>query len=57
VGRTLGELDLKARVGLTPIALRRGKSVIVNPAREERVAEGDELILIGRDDSLDGLRD
>ncbi len=56
VGRTLGELDLKAKVGLTPIALRRGKSVIVNPAREERIAEGDELILIGKDDSLDGLR-
>jgi uncharacterized protein with PhoU and TrkA domain len=28
----------------------------VNPARDERVAEGDELILIGRDDKLDQLR-
>ena len=56
VGKSLGDLDLKARLGLTPIALRRGQQVFVNPAREERVAEGDELILIGRDEKLDQLR-
>lgn len=56
VGRTLGELNLKGRMGLTPIALRRGQQVVVNPAREERVAAGDELIVIGRDDELDQLR-
>jgi trk system potassium uptake protein len=56
VGKSLGELDLKARLGLTPIALRRGNQVFVNPAREEKVGEEDELILIGRDDKLDQLR-
>ncbi len=56
VGKTLGELELKNRMGVTPIALRRGKDVIINPAREERVTEGDELILIGRDDKLEELR-
>jgi len=56
VGRTLGELDLKGRMGLTPIAVRRGQQVVVNPTREERIGEGDELILIGRDDKLDQLR-
>jgi trk system potassium uptake protein TrkA len=56
VGRSLGELDLKTRLGLTPIALRRGQQVFVNPARDERITESDELILIGRDDRLDQLR-
>lgn len=56
VGETLGDLDLKRRLGLTPIVLRRGQQVFVNPAREERVAEGDELILIGRDEKLGQLR-
>jgi trk system potassium uptake protein len=56
IGRSLGELDLKGRLGLTPIALRRGQQVFVNPARDERVAEGDELILIGRDEKLDRIR-
>jgi len=56
VGRTLRELDLKERLGLTPIALRRAQQVFVNPAGNERIADGDELILIGRDDKLDQLR-
>ena len=56
IGKALGDLDLKNRMGVTPIAIRRGQNVIINPAREERVAEGDELILIGRDDKLDELR-
>ncbi|MEO7266982.1 MAG: TrkA family potassium uptake protein, partial [Candidatus Limnocylindria bacterium] len=56
IGKSLGELDLKARMGLTPIALRRGKQVFVNPARDERVDEGDELIIIGQDSNLDQLR-
>ena len=56
IGRTLGELDLKGRLGLTPIVLRRAQQVFVNPAREERVVDGDELILIGRDEKLDQLR-
>jgi trk system potassium uptake protein TrkA len=56
VGKALGDLDLKNRLGVTPIAIRRGQNVIINPAREERVADGDELILIGRDDQLEELR-
>jgi trk system potassium uptake protein TrkA len=56
IGKALGDLDLKNRIGVTPIAIRRGQNVIINPAREERIAEGDELILIGRDDKLDELR-
>ena len=56
IGKTLAELDLKGRLGLTPIVLRRAQQVFVNPAREERVAEGDELILVGRDEKLEQLR-
>jgi trk system potassium uptake protein TrkA len=56
VGKTLGELDLKGRFELTPIALRRGRQVVVNPAREERIAEEDELILIGKDERLGQIR-
>jgi trk system potassium uptake protein TrkA len=56
LGRSLGELDLKGKMGITPVALRRGRQVFVNPARDERLAEGDELIIIGRDDALDQVR-
>ena len=57
IGKSLGELDLKGRLGLTPVALRRGQQVIVNPSRDERLADGDELILIGHDGELEQLRD
>ncbi|HET6380318.1 MAG TPA: TrkA family potassium uptake protein [candidate division Zixibacteria bacterium] len=56
IGKSLRELDLKTRMGVTPIAVRRGKNVIINPAPEERVQQADELILIGRDDQLEELR-
>ena len=52
VGRTLGELELPKQFELTPIALRRGDRVTVNPHRDERVGESDQLILIGRDQGL-----
>ena len=56
VGKTLGEVDLRGRLSLTPVALRRDRRVIVNPTRDERIEPGDELILVGRDDNLDQLR-
>jgi trk system potassium uptake protein TrkA len=55
VGKSLRELDLSTRLLLTPIALRRGPNVIVNPHRDEAVAATDELILIGRDEKLASL--
>lgn len=55
VGRTLSQLDLPGRFGLTPIALRRGNKVTVIPSREETIQATDELILLGRDDRLDEL--
>lgn len=55
IGRSLKDLDLSNRMSLTPIALRRGANVTVNPHRDDRIAEGDELILIGLDERLEEL--
>ena len=55
IGRTLRDLDLPGRLQLTPVALRRGDGVTINPAKDESIKEGDELILIGRDDKLEEL--
>jgi trk system potassium uptake protein TrkA len=55
IGRTIGELDLQRRLGLTPVALRRNTEVTVNPEASTVIREGDELILIGRDDRLELL--
>lgn len=55
VGRPLRDLDLPGRLGLTPIGLRRGDGVTVNPHRDEVIDAHDELILIGRDARLEEL--
>lgn len=55
VGKTLRELDIPAQFSLTPVALRRGSKVTVNPHHDERIDETDELILIGLDEKLELL--
>lgn len=55
VGKTLREIDIPGNLELTPIALRRGNNVTVNPHRDEKIGEGDELILIGLDEKLELL--
>jgi trk system potassium uptake protein TrkA len=52
IGRALRDLDLAVRYQLSAIGLRRGPKVIVNPHRDEKIAAGDELILMGLDDNL-----
>ncbi len=54
-GRSLKDLDLVARLQLTPVALRRGDGVTINPHPTEVIRADDELILIGRDDRLEEL--
>jgi trk system potassium uptake protein TrkA len=56
VGRTLREIDLAGRYRVTPICLRRGEAVTVNPHRESRLEDGDELVLVGPDDQLALIR-
>lgn len=55
IGKTLRELDSAGQLSLTPIALRRGSNVTVNPHRDERITEHDELILMGLDEKLELL--
>ena len=55
VGKSFRELDLANRFKLTPIAVRRGNDVTVNPHRDDKIAATDELILIGLDAKLGEL--
>jgi trk/ktr system potassium uptake protein len=57
VGRSLGDLGFAGRLQLTPVALRRGDDVTVNPPETDVIQAGDELLLIGRDDRLATLAD
>lgn len=52
VGHSLAELDLRNRLDVTVLALRRGDRVRANPRSSEQVESGDVLVLMGSDASV-----
>jgi CPA2 family monovalent cation:H+ antiporter-2 len=51
-GKTLAELELRQRHGLTVVAVRRGRHTLASPAGDFRVEPGDRLVLIGLADEF-----
>lgn len=52
-GKTLKELNLRNRFGVTIMAIKRGNSVIAGPKADDVVMSGDVLVIMG---SQEGLR-
>ncbi len=52
VGRSLAELELRARQGITVLALRREGETVPNPGGEQTIHEGDILVVVGSPDSV-----
>lgn len=46
-GRTLAELDLRAKYGLNVVAVRRNGSTVVSPSADEVIRRADRLIVVG----------
>jgi len=53
VGKTLGELDLRARTGATVLAVFRPSANVVAPSASERIAANDVLAMTGSSDAVD----
>lgn len=51
-GRSLKELNLRARVGASVIGIERGRHTIVNPTADERLLPDDVVLLLGDRDQL-----
>jgi voltage-gated potassium channel len=56
VGRSLRELALRSRIGVSVIALLRGGTLLANPEPDEALAPGDLMIVLGDNDQLEALR-
>jgi len=69
IGRTLREIDVRAKLGLNIIAIKRklpyltdtGESdfkedILITPGADEQVADGDILVVIGPNKRIDNLR-
>ena len=55
LGKSLRELNIRAKYDISVIAMRRGTKVIVSPGAEETIEAGDILVALGGVDALDAL--
>lgn len=51
-GHTMLDLDIRARYGITIVAIKRGADIIVSPQANEPIKENDILIVIGADSDI-----
>jgi trk system potassium uptake protein TrkA len=54
-GRTLGQLDLKARFGVSVLLIRRDSQLMISPAAETTLQTGDVLVVVGENRHLNRL--
>ena len=52
VGKTLKEMDIRAKYGCNVVAIRRGKQMNVSPSADYSLQEDDILIVIGADKDI-----
>lgn len=50
--KTLAQLDIRARFGVTVLGIRRGKEVNISPTAQDRLYKEDVLIAIGHNNDL-----
>lgn len=53
--KSLKELDLRKRYGITVLAIKRGEGILVNPSGDEKVMPKDILVVLGRMDKVSEL--
>ncbi|WP_453997256.1 potassium channel family protein [Bacillus nitroreducens] len=51
-GKSLIDLNVRAKYGVTIVAIKRGKNIIVSPQATELIHKGDILIMIGADTDI-----
>ncbi|MBY0014096.1 potassium channel family protein [Paenibacillus typhae] len=55
LGKNLLELDIRAKYGCNVMAIRRGDDMNITPRAEDRLADGDVLVIVGHKDNLTRL--
>ncbi len=51
-GKTLGELDLRRKLGVNVLAIKRGDRILVNPSAQESISEGDLILVLSSEEDL-----
>ncbi len=56
-GKTLSELDIRAKFRCNVVAIKSGEKITIAPLATDRIYRGDILIVIGRNEDLQRLRE
>jgi trk system potassium uptake protein TrkA len=57
IGKTLKELELRASFDVNVMAIKRGEELYISPGAEDKIEAGDKLVLMGKNENLDKMRD
>lgn len=57
LGRTLQDINLRSRFSVNVMAIKRGESINLAPGGEDKILEGDILVIIGKNDQLEILKE
>lgn len=55
VGKSIKELDLRAKHGINVMAVKQGANINISPVAEDRLKMGDILVVIGENDELNKI--
>ncbi|WP_226040365.1 TrkA C-terminal domain-containing protein [Natrinema sp. DC36] len=55
VGQTIGEVGIRARTGISILAIERGDQTIANPPPDAQLQADDILVVVGEDDAYQAL--
>ncbi|RLJ70651.1 trk system potassium uptake protein TrkA [Hydrogenivirga caldilitoris] len=54
-GKSLAELDLRKKHGITVLAIKRGDKVLVNPSAKDVIEDKDLLLVLGSEESVHSI--
>ena len=56
IGKTLKDLELRSKFNVNVMAIKRGEDLHISPGANDKVLEGDRLVVIGKNESLDQVK-
>lgn len=57
IGKSLGELEFRSKFDVNVMAIKRGQHLNMSPGANDKILENDTLIVMGKNDNLDKIRD
>src|SRR6056297_2348296 len=56
IGKTLKELEFRSKFNVNVMAIKRGENLNISPGAGDKILEGDRLVVMGKNDSLEQLK-